>query len=114
MLGCAAVAAVGSNARESAVAVPSGLSPGDTYRIVFVTSATTEATYRDINYYNNFVASAANCDPALATLNTTWTALVSTDTVNALSNSGLSANDTTTRFFNTQGDPIAEGVTVRV
>lgn len=35
--------------------VPSSLSPGDTYRLAFLTSDTIDATSADINVYNNFV-----------------------------------------------------------
>ena len=37
------------------IATPSGLNPGNQFRIVFLTVATTEATSSDIAYYNTFV-----------------------------------------------------------
>ena len=39
--------------------VPTTLSPGDQYRLVFVTSTTTTATSTDINTYNTFVNNLA-------------------------------------------------------
>jgi hypothetical protein len=42
-------------ATAAPVITPIGLNPGDTYRLVFVTSTTTTAASSDINFYNNFV-----------------------------------------------------------
>ena len=38
--------------------VPTGLNPGDTYHLVFVTSGTRDATSSDINVYSTFVDTA--------------------------------------------------------
>jgi len=65
------------------ITVPPGLSPGEQYRLAFVTSTTTPDTSTDIAYYNNFVTTVANTVPQLAALGTTWTAIGSTATVNA-------------------------------
>ena len=67
------------------ITVPSGLSPGDQYRLAFVTSTTTDASSSDIAYYNTFVNTAANSIPALTGLGP-WTAIASTATVDALDN----------------------------
>ena len=67
------------------ITVPSGLNPGDQYRLAFVTSTTRDATSSDIADYNSFVTTAANSVPALAALGTTWTAIASTS-VNANDN----------------------------
>ena len=96
----------------AAIVVPAGLNPGDTYRIIFVTSAMRDGTSANIADYNSFVTDAANLDAGLAGLGTTWTALASTPTVNALVNAGLSSGDSTTPFYNTVGNLIAIGVTV--
>ncbi|MBZ5603365.1 MAG: PEP-CTERM sorting domain-containing protein [Acidobacteriia bacterium] len=113
-LGVVALSVMGaaSSAWATAVYVPPSLNLGDTYRIVFVTSAVRDATSSNIADYNADGLAAALTDPGLASLVTTWTALVSTQSVNALTNAGLSLSDTTTPFFNTQGDLIATGVTV--
>ena len=97
----------------AAIVVPTGLNPGATYRIIFVTSTMRDGSSGNIADYNSFVTDAANLDAGLAGLGTTWTALASTATVNALDNAGLSAGDSTTPFYNTVGNLIAIGVTVR-
>lgn len=94
----------------TAVTVPSGLAPGENYRIIFGTSTTTSASQGFIGYYNDFVTTAANLDAGLASLGTTWVVLGSTVQVNALENANLSTNDTATKFFNTRGELIAIGV----
>ncbi len=72
------------------ITIPTGLNPGDQYRLAFVTSTTTDATSSDINYYNNFVTAAANLQPALVALGTPWTAIASTDNESARDNTGTS------------------------
>ena len=67
------VAATGSLA--SPITVPTGLNPGDAYRLVFVTSTTLDATSSDIADYNAFVSGVANTVPELVALGTTWTAI---------------------------------------
>jgi hypothetical protein len=88
----------------AAIAVPPGLNPGDTYRIIFVTSTGRDALSPDIAGYNAFVTAAANSDAGLASLGATWKALASTAAVNVLTNAGLSAGDLTTRFYNAAGN----------
>jgi hypothetical protein len=102
-----------SSARAS-VTPPAGLNIGDTYRLVFVTSTTIDATSTDISVYNAHVTAAAAAmgfGPGIF-----WAALASTQSVNALANLqsavALSATDTTTPFFNTAGQLIATGLTV--
>jgi hypothetical protein len=102
--------ALSGSAHAEAV-FPAGLNPGDTYRIVFVTSTTRNAQSTNINDYNDFVSAAANLSSILGGIGTTWTALASTSAMNARTNAGLLATDTTTRFYNTAGNLIATGVT---
>lgn len=59
--------------------------PGDTYRLVFVTSTTTTATSTDIGTYNAFVQGVAN---AAGLGSVTWNAVGSTATVDARDNVG--------------------------
>src|SRR4051812_40049266 len=99
-----------SAAHASAVYVPVNLNPGDTYRIIFVTDNATPAMSTDIADYNSFVTAEANNNPGLAALHTTWTAVLSTEAVNVLTNTGLSVSDTTSLFYNTQGQVVAMGV----
>jgi PEP-CTERM motif len=72
-----------------ALQTPAGLSPGDSFRFVFVTDGTTTATSTEISYYNNFVTAQAGG----ATYNgsvVSWDAIGSTATVNAIDNIGQS------------------------
>lgn len=57
---------------------PSGLAPGSSYMVLFVTSQTTDATNTDLSYYNTFVNDSANnlggdTGSELASLGATWT-----------------------------------------
>jgi hypothetical protein len=60
---------------------PAGVSE---YRLLFVTADQTAASSTDISTYNGFVTSEATQNPALPT--TTWTAIASTTSVNAVTN----------------------------
>ena len=96
-----------SSASAAAIFVPPSLNPGDSYRIIFVTSTKRDA-FATTAVYNTFVTAAANLDPGLQSLTTTWTALVSTSSTNALVNTSL-VGDTTTLIFNTNGGLVATG-----
>ena len=72
-----------------ALTTPAGLSPGDSFRFVFLTDGATPATSANIADYNNFV----NAQAGGATYNgsvVTWAAIGSTPTVNAIDNVGQS------------------------
>lgn len=99
-----------SSSADAAHIVPAGLSAGDPYRIVFVTAGLIDAVSDDVADYNDFVANEALLDPELAALNTTWSALISTESVNAKDNAGLDPLDATTPFYNTEGELLAVGV----
>jgi len=77
-----------SSADTCPIVVPTSLSPGDQYRLAFVTSGTRDAQSTDIADYNAFVTAAANAVPALAALQTQWFAIASTATVDARDNTG--------------------------
>ena len=68
--------------------MPTGLNPGDDYRLVFVTSTVRDALSTDIADYNSFVTGAATAVLELASLGTTWTAIGTTGSVNAITNTG--------------------------
>lgn len=74
------------------ITVPTGLSPGDPYRLAFVTSAARDATSPNIADYNAFVTGVANTVPDLVALGTTWTAIASTPTVDARDNTNTNPN----------------------
>jgi hypothetical protein len=73
---------------QQIVVVPPGLAPGSQYRLVFVTSATRDGMADDVAVYNNFVSTVANGQPLLSALGTTWSAVASTQTVDARDNTG--------------------------
>ena len=77
------------------VATPSGLNPGDQFRIVFLTNGATQATSSDIGYYNTFVndnaisqAGGGDNNVVYGSTVLTWTAIASTFEVSAISNIG--------------------------
>ena len=71
----------------SSLVAPLGLKPGDTFRFIFVTSNTTDATSSNIRDYDNFVNANANeVTYNGAVIN--WLAIGSTDTVNAIDHIG--------------------------
>jgi len=86
--------------QAAVITMPSGLSHGDQYRIVFVTSTTIQATSSDISTYNAHVTAAAALNPDLAVIEgtveqtTTWTAIGSTDSVNARDNTSTTGAGT--------------------
>ena len=67
---------------------PPDLSPGDQYRLLFMTSGTRDATSTEIEDYNAFVQQYADASPELAALEVNWQAVVSTPTVAARDNTG--------------------------
>ena len=69
----------------AAPTIPS-LPPGSQFRIAFVTSDVIDATSSNITTYNEFVTNVAHSQPILMTLETTWSAIASTPTVNAIEN----------------------------
>ena len=68
--------------------VPTGLGPGDSFRLLFVTSATTTATSTDIADYDGFVQVLAAANANLASFSDQFTAYASTATVDARDNTG--------------------------
>ncbi len=72
---------------------PLGLNPGDQYRIAFVTSGTRNALSSNIADYNVFVQGQANAGSETSKLSTNWTAIASTATVSALTNTSTAGAD---------------------
>ena len=71
------------------ITTPTGLNPGDQYRLVFITSQAHNATSGDITVYNTFVDGLG--DSAFPSLATTWTAIASTSSVDARDNTGTNS-----------------------
>jgi hypothetical protein len=82
----------GPAASAQITTVPSGLNPGDQYRLIFVTSNTRNATSPNMADYNAFVTSVANSQPGLAYLNTQWFAVGGTATIDARTNTGITSS----------------------
>ena len=78
--------------QAAVVTVPTGLNPGDQYRLVFVTSTTRNATSTTIADYNSFVNTAAALNSDLDGIS--WTAIASTNSVNALTNTSTAGAGT--------------------
>ncbi len=85
------------------------LNPGDHYRILFVTAATTTAASSSIATYNSFVATAAANNPLLPL--TTWTVIGSTSTVNAAANIACAPSCANDPIFLVSGTKIAASIT---
>jgi hypothetical protein len=106
-LGCAASLTERPTVFASPITVAPGLYAGEHYRLAFVTSTSTSATSSSIAYYNAFVTEAANLDPALESLGTTWTAIASTSTVTARDNTDTNPSSVGFPIYNLAGQLIA-------
>ncbi len=89
---------------------PDCLSPGDNYRILFVTSRGINATSNSITAYNSFIQT--NINLAGAPLNSlTFRALGSTTAVNARDNTGTTGTGAGIRTFYYRGRKVADSYT---
>ena len=104
---CGIAFATHTRAFAGPVVVPAGLPAGAPYRLVFVTNTADTALSTDIANYNSFVTASANSDSALASLGTTWTALVSTVTVNARDNTNTNPTSIGVPIYNLAGQLVA-------
>jgi hypothetical protein len=95
----AALVSADTVSQAQPIPVPSDLDPGDPYRLAFVTSTARDGTSSNIADYNAFVTGVANTVTELAALGAGWTAIVSTDAVDAVDN-------TDTRVFVSPDLPI--------
>ena len=83
---------IASGSARASIYIPADLNPGDSYRLIYVTDGTRNATSSDIATYNSFVAAEATAITALNDLDTTWTAVASTTAVDARDNTGTNPN----------------------
>lgn len=89
------LALIAGSAHASVIAVvPTGLNPGDQYRLAFVTSAIRDGTSPNIADYNAFVTGVANSVTELAALGTTWTAIASAGIDTARDNTNTNPSST--------------------
>jgi PEP-CTERM motif len=99
---CIGLGGGGAGAGGIALTTPAGLSPGDTFRFVFVTDGGIEATSTNIADYNTFV----NAQAGGATYNGSvinWFAIASTPSTDAINNVGV----TNAPVYLANGTPIA-------
>ena len=86
-----------------------GLAEDAEYRIVFLTSTTTQATSTDIGIYNAFVNAAADLNSELDAIS--WAAIGSTATVNVRDNTGTTALGTGIAIYTITGNLVATDYT---
>jgi len=91
------------------IPVPAGMSPGDTYQLVFNSSTTTNALSSDINFYNSFVQAAADAAGLGASESVTWRAIASTASIDARGNAVVGANTPVYNMKLGQQEKIADG-----
>lgn len=82
------------------VILPTGLAPGSQYQLLLVTSGETAASSTSNATYNSFVTQQVDQNPTLAALGATWTAVITTPTIQAWQVS----NTTTIPIYDTHGD----------
>jgi hypothetical protein len=104
---CATFAVAPLAVSAAPITVPSGLNPGDQYRLAFVTSTTRDALSFNVADYNAFVTTVANSVPELAALGTTWSAIVSTLSVDARDNTGTNPSSTGVPIYTVANTRIA-------
>ena len=75
---CASFVLAPLPASAAPITVPTGLNPGDFYRLAFVTSVKTDATSSNFHDYDAFATTVANSVPALQALGVPWYGVVST------------------------------------
>lgn len=86
-----APALLSTSARAQVVPIPTDLTWGDQYRLIFLTTSTTDGISINIPDYNLIAAGDASAVAELNALGATWTALVSTAAVDARDNTGTDA-----------------------
>ena len=102
------VLSVSGTASATLIESIAALEEGAMYRVLFVTSTSTRATSSDIEFYNNFVSTAAVSGSVTGGLGLTWKALASTTGMNAQVNTGILTNDSSlVTLFNTFGEIVA-------
>jgi len=86
---------VSNESLAAPITVPTGLNPGDQYRLAFVAEGIDiprrDATSTDIADYDAYVQAVANAQPGLASI--TWQVIGSTATVSAVDHTSTNPND---------------------
>lgn len=107
LIGIATVGLTVTTAMAAIVALPTGLNPGEQYRLAFVTSGTTDALSTNIAFYNAFVQAAAD-GSALLALDLEWKAIASTGDTDARDNTDTNPfTSTGVKIFRIDGTLLA-------
>ncbi len=86
--------------------IPSGLGPGDSFRLLFITSNSTRPASSDIGTYNTAIQARAAANSAIAGvtgLSAKFRAVISTQTVDARDNTGTAPADTSAGYSSGEG-----------
>ena len=87
--------------------VPTGLGPGDSFRLLFVTSTSMKAESADVADYNKFVQARAAANTNLADFSAQFTAYISTATVDARNNTATTGTGVSVHWLG--GEKVADG-----
>ncbi|MBU6275576.1 MAG: hypothetical protein KGQ61_02955 [Planctomycetes bacterium] len=105
----ACLLAAPANAGVLDLPTPSGLSPGDHFRFIFVTGSNTTPTSSDVNTYDTFVRNSVSSLYGTVTYGgsaiTNWAAVVSTPTVSAKDHLGGYSSTVSVWLTGTAGGP---------
>ncbi len=97
-----------STSVNASLVVPAGLNPGDSYHVVFVSSTDGLPLSSSIAHYDTHVQNAADAAGIGTSIGLAWRAIVSTETVNAITHLGsLFSNENTIPIYNQNGDLVA-------
>ncbi len=86
--------------------IPDGIAPGDSFRLLFVTSTTRDASSTDISDYNAHVQAAAGNNSSLADFNGQFRALISTSAVDAKTNTATTGTGVSVHWLG--GEKVAD------
>ena len=87
---------------------PSGITAGQSFRLLFVTSTTSQATSSNISTYNTFVQGRADTNAALKPFKGEFRAVVSTSAVDARANTLTRSTDTGAPIYWVGGAKVAD------
>jgi len=88
---------------------PTGLTVGEHYRVVFLTADSTTSTSSDITTYNTFASNEAS---SIIGLTTTWSAIISTSSVDAINNIACTPSCASDPIYLVTGAEVASSTSV--
>jgi len=98
------------SSKAAIVTVPTGLNPGDQYRLTFVTTIVTDALSSDIDDYNTIVQDSVNAVPQLSILDASWRAVAATPSVDVTTNLGLDASNALVPIYSLDGTFVTDNL----